>query len=57
VFKILREVVEGRGKAAVAVTRDLGRAARMHRRIQLMDGAVDVDDRAEAPFALEPSKT
>jgi lipoprotein-releasing system ATP-binding protein len=57
VFEILREVVEGRGKTVVAVTHDLGLAARMHRRIQLMDGAVEADDRAGAPLALEPSKT
>jgi lipoprotein-releasing system ATP-binding protein len=57
VFEILREVVEGRGKTVVAVTHDLGLAARMHRRIQLMDGAVEADDRAGARLALEPSKT
>jgi lipoprotein-releasing system ATP-binding protein len=64
VFEILREVVEGRGKTVIAVTHDLELAGRMHRRIQLMDGAITADDRAAAPhgplggpLALEPSKT
>jgi lipoprotein-releasing system ATP-binding protein len=60
VFEILRDVVEGRGKTVVAVTHDLGLAGRMHRRIQLMDGAITSDDRAagpSGPLALEPSKT
>jgi len=60
VFEILRDVVEDRGKTVVAVTHDLGLAGRMHRRIQLMDGAITSDDRAAGPFgplALEPSKT
>jgi lipoprotein-releasing system ATP-binding protein len=57
VFEILREVVDDRGKTVVAVTHDLGLAARMHRRIQLMDGAVEVDTRSDDPLALEPSKT
>jgi lipoprotein-releasing system ATP-binding protein len=57
VFEILREVVEGRGKTVVAVTHDLGLAARMHRRIQLMDGAVEADTRSDDPLALERSKT
>src|SRR5215813_15673643 len=60
VFEILRDVVEGRGKTVIAVTHDLGVAGRMHRRIQLMDGAITADDRAagsRGPLALEPSKT
>jgi lipoprotein-releasing system ATP-binding protein len=44
VFQVLRELVEGRGKTVVAVTHDLGLAARMHRGIQLVDGAI-VNDR------------
>jgi lipoprotein-releasing system ATP-binding protein len=55
VFEILREVVDDRGKTVVAVTHDLGLAARMHRRIQLMDGAVEADTRSDDPLALEPS--
>jgi lipoprotein-releasing system ATP-binding protein len=43
VFEILRDVVEGRGKTVIAVTHDLDLAARMHRRIQLMDGAITSD--------------
>jgi lipoprotein-releasing system ATP-binding protein len=46
VFEILRDVVEGRGKTVVAVTHDLGLAGRMHRRIQLMDGAITADERS-----------
>ena len=60
VFEILRDVVEGRGKTVVAVTHDLGLAGRMHRRIQLMDGAITADDLAACPpgpLAMEPSKT
>jgi len=60
VFEILRDVVEGRGKTVIAVTHDLGLAGRMHRRIQLMDGAMSADDQAagpSGPLALEPSKT
>ena len=40
VFDILQDVVENRGKTVVAVTHELDLAARMHRRIQLMDGAI-----------------
>jgi len=43
VFEILRDVVEGRGKTVIAVTHDLELAARMHRRIQLIDGAITSD--------------
>jgi lipoprotein-releasing system ATP-binding protein len=60
VFEILRDVVEGRGKTVIAVTHDLELAGRMHRRIQLMDGAITADERAAGPpgsLALEPSKT
>jgi lipoprotein-releasing system ATP-binding protein len=60
VFEILRDVVEGRGKTVVAVTHDLGLAARMHRRIQLMDGAITADERSAGsvgPRAVEPTRT
>jgi lipoprotein-releasing system ATP-binding protein len=50
VFEILRDLVESRGKTVVAVTHELDLAARMHRRIQLMDGAIVVDART-APTA------
>jgi len=44
VFEILRDLVTHHGKTVVAVTHDLGLAARMHRRIQLADGAVVADE-------------
>jgi lipoprotein-releasing system ATP-binding protein len=43
VFDILQDVVENRGKTVVAVTHELDLAARMDRRIQLMDGAIAAD--------------
>jgi len=44
VFEILRDLVIHHGKTVVAVTHDLGLATRMHRRIQLADGAVVADE-------------
>jgi lipoprotein-releasing system ATP-binding protein len=41
VFEVLRELVARRGKTVVAVTHDLGLAARMDREIVLMDGAIE----------------
>jgi lipoprotein-releasing system ATP-binding protein len=43
VFDILQDVVENRGTTVVAVTHELDLAARMDRRIQLMDGAIVAD--------------
>jgi lipoprotein-releasing system ATP-binding protein len=43
VFDILQDVVENRGKTVLAVTHELDLAARMDRRIQLMDGAIVAD--------------
>jgi lipoprotein-releasing system ATP-binding protein len=43
VFQILRDLVDSRGKTVVAVTHDLDLAARMDRRVQLMDGAIVAD--------------
>ena len=40
VFEILRDLVASRGKTVVAVTHDLDFAARMDRRIQLVDGTI-----------------
>jgi lipoprotein-releasing system ATP-binding protein len=40
VFQILRELVDEGGKTVVAVTHDLGLAARMDRRVRLDDGAI-----------------
>jgi lipoprotein-releasing system ATP-binding protein len=47
VFDILRDVVDSRGKTVVAVTHELDLAARMDRRIQLMDGAITADTRTK----------
>jgi lipoprotein-releasing system ATP-binding protein len=54
VFRILRDLVDQRGKTIVAVTHDIGLAERMDRRIQLIDGEITSDRRseqAEAPVA------
>jgi lipoprotein-releasing system ATP-binding protein len=40
VFGILQDLVQARGKTVVAVTHDLDLAARMSRRIQLVDGGI-----------------
>jgi lipoprotein-releasing system ATP-binding protein len=48
VFAILRELVDAHGKTVVAVTHDLGLAARMDRRVQLVDGGI-VSDEAATP--------
>jgi lipoprotein-releasing system ATP-binding protein len=44
VFDLLRDLVDREGKTVVAVTHDLGLAARMDRRIHLVDGAVALDE-------------
>ena len=49
VFRILRDLVDTRGKTVVAVTHDLDLAARMDRRVQLIDGATLDDPAAAAP--------
>jgi len=46
VFAILAGLVRERGKTVVAVTHDLAMAARMDRRIHLVDGRVVSDERA-----------
>jgi lipoprotein-releasing system ATP-binding protein len=43
VFLILRDLVDKRGKTVVAVTHDLDLAARMDRRVQLVDGGIVQD--------------
>jgi lipoprotein-releasing system ATP-binding protein len=43
VFQILRDLVDKRGKTVVAVTHDLDLAARMDRRMQLIDGGIVSD--------------
>lgn len=47
VFDILRDLVTRGGKTVVAVTHDLNLAARMHRRIHVVDGRI-VSDEATA---------
>jgi lipoprotein-releasing system ATP-binding protein len=44
VFEVLRELVDKHGKTVVAVTHDLGLAARMDRHIELLDGRVVADE-------------
>lgn len=45
VFQILQDLVEKRGKTVIAVTHDMDIAARVDRRIHLVDGAVVSDER------------
>jgi lipoprotein-releasing system ATP-binding protein len=54
VFSILRDLVDSRGKTVVAVTHDLDLAARMDRRLHLIDGAIVNDAAASAPVAASP---
>jgi len=44
VFEVLRELVDKHGKTVVAVTHDLGLAARMDRHIELLDGRIVADE-------------
>jgi lipoprotein-releasing system ATP-binding protein len=44
VFELLRDLVVRQGKTVVAVTHDLGLAARMDRHVELLDGRVVSDD-------------
>jgi lipoprotein-releasing system ATP-binding protein len=48
VFAILRDLVHVQGKTVVAVTHDLSLAARMDRRVELMDGTIVADRRVQA---------
>ena len=45
VFDLLRSLVDERGKTVVAVTHDLGLAARMDRRVQIVDGRIVADEK------------
>jgi lipoprotein-releasing system ATP-binding protein len=45
VFDLLRSLVDERGKTVVAVTHDLALAARMDRRVQIVDGRVVADEK------------
>jgi lipoprotein-releasing system ATP-binding protein len=51
VFGILRDLVDSRGKTVVAVTHDLDLAARMDRRVHLVDGAIVDHNAVPAPIA------
>jgi lipoprotein-releasing system ATP-binding protein len=51
VFSILEALVRERGKTVIAVTHDLHMAARMDRRLRLVDGRIDADVDAGAPAA------
>lgn len=48
VFQILRDLVDKNGKTVVAVTHDLALAARMDRRVHLVDGRIVQDVREPA---------
>ena len=48
VFQILHDLVHTRGKTVVAVTHDLDLAARMRRRVHLIDGAIEMDELVRA---------
>ncbi|MDT3683482.1 MAG: ABC transporter ATP-binding protein [Pseudorhodoplanes sp.] len=48
VFQILRDLVDQRGKTVVAVTHDLELAARMDRRVNLVDGGIVQDQQVAA---------
>ena len=48
VFQILRDLVDQRGKTVVAVTHDLELAARMDRRVNLVDGGIVSDQHTRA---------
>jgi lipoprotein-releasing system ATP-binding protein len=54
VFLILEELVRQRGKTVVAVTHDLDIAARMDRRVHLVDGKVESDERTAAKAEVSP---
>jgi lipoprotein-releasing system ATP-binding protein len=49
VFQILRDLVDHQGKTVVAVTHDLDLAARMDRRLHIVDGAIVSDERQARP--------
>ncbi|MDF2688702.1 MAG: transporter ATP-binding protein [Microvirga sp.] len=46
---ILQDLVKKRGKTVIAVTHDMDIAARVDRRIHLVDGAVVSDERVAQP--------
>jgi lipoprotein-releasing system ATP-binding protein len=56
VFQILSDIVEKQGRTVIAVTHDLNLAARMHRRVHLVDGMV-MQDAAAASTAFAEAGT
>lgn len=48
VFNILQDLVAVHGKTVLAVTHDLALAARMHRRVHVVDGRIAQDERQSA---------
>lgn len=55
VFEVLRDLVVAKGKTVIAVTHDLDLAARMDRRIHLVDGAIVSDTRQDRAGAVLPA--
>jgi lipoprotein-releasing system ATP-binding protein len=49
VFEILRDLVTEYGKTVVAVTHDVGLAGQMHRRLHVVDGSLEQDERISSP--------
>ena len=47
VFETLRDLVVNYGKTVVAVTHDLGLAAQMQRRLHIVDGHLEKDERSD----------
>ena len=54
VFDVLRELVEKHGKTVVAVTHDLGLAARMDRHVELLDGRIVADEQHQLAGPAPP---
>jgi len=54
VFELLRDLVVRQGKTVVAVTHDLGLAARMDRHVELLDGRVVSDDLHRSSLVDQP---
>jgi lipoprotein-releasing system ATP-binding protein len=52
VFEILRDLVDTKGKTIVAVTHDLDLAARMDRRVHLVDGGILTDETNSIPATV-----
>ena len=55
VFAVLRDLVDQHGKTVIAVTHHMGFAARMDRRVELIDGAIVSDVRAAPAVDVLPT--